>query len=102
MTMTKKMTPIEAVEFFDYGYAQAELQYIWENGCLPITEIMDLGCSRGQAQRLWNARPKNKAEWLGLEADILVTRARNDALGLKQPYTLEDRLALDAIEAAAP
>jgi len=94
-----KMTAIEAVEFFDYGYGQAELQYIWKNGCQPIAQIEALGCSRGEARRLWNARPKNEAEWRTLKNDIRRIRARNDELEKKMPYTLEDAQRLDAEDA---
>jgi hypothetical protein len=75
MAKLKRMTAIEALEFAGKrgdGYAQAELQAVWEQPSQPIAEIKSIppGFTEHEARRLWNARPRNKEEKEKLEQEI--------------------------------
>jgi hypothetical protein len=64
--MSKRMTPIEALESLDCQFDQGELFICWAEGpeCYrPTLEIMSWGYDNSQARRLWNARPKTQSQW---------------------------------------
>jgi predicted RNA-binding Zn-ribbon protein involved in translation (DUF1610 family) len=58
------MTARDAMLYVRDGYEQCELQLIWATSVQPIVEIMSLPAeyTRGEAQRLWNARHRGAME----------------------------------------
>jgi hypothetical protein len=72
------MSPIDALLWIEThnhmtlgsDYTQGELQSIWRWPTEPIAEIQALGYERGEAMRLWSARPKDEAEWQTLANDM--------------------------------